>query len=126
MRDEVRSDDAPSFEDFPFSQAIRHGDTLYLSGQAALDPETGAFVAGGIRAETRRTMENIGLVLEAAGATFDDVVKATVFLRDMADFEAFNEAYLEFLEPPYPARSAVEVSDLAGDFDVEIEVVAAL
>jgi len=126
MRETITSEDAPSLEEFPFSQAVEHGDTLYLSGQAPLDPESGELLTETIEQQTRRTMRNIELVLDAADASFDDVLKATVFLTDMDDFEAFNETYREHFDEPYPARSAVEVSDLAGDFDVEIEIIAAI
>jgi 2-iminobutanoate/2-iminopropanoate deaminase len=126
MVESVSTDDAPVNEDLPFSQAIVHGDTVYVSGQVGIDPATGDVVDGGIQAETRRTMENVGAILEAAGTSLDNVVKTTVFLDDVDDFAAFNEAYGEFVDDPLPARSAFEVGDLAIDIAVEIEVIAAL
>lgn len=119
MVEQVSTDGAPSSEDLPFPQGTIHGDTIYTSGQVGVDPETGEIVEEGIRAETRRT-------LEAAGASLEDAVEATVFLDDLDAFEEFNEVYAEFLDGPRPARSAVEVSDLAIDVEVEIEMVAAL
>jgi len=126
MVESVSTDEAPVNEDLPFSQAIVHGDTVYVSGQVGIDPETGDVVDGGIQAETRRTMENVGAILEAAGTSLENVVKTTVFLDDVDDFAAFNEAYGEFVDDPLPARSAFEVGDLAIDIAVEIEVIAAL
>ena len=126
MVEEVSTDAAPNSEALPFSQGIVHGDTVYTSGQIGMDPETGEVVEGGIRAETRRTMENVAAVLEAAGSSLDDAIKATVFLTDMDDFAAFNEVYAEYVSEPRPARSAVEVSGLARDIAVEVEMVAAL
>jgi len=126
MVEKVSTDEAPGNEELPFSQATVHGDTVYTSGQVGIDPGTGEVVDGGIRAETRRTMENVAAILEAAGASLDSAVKATVFLTDMDEFDEFNEVYAEFVDEPRPARSAVEVSDLAIDIAVEIEMVAAI
>lgn len=126
MVEKVATDDAPSKEDLPFSQAIVHGDTVYVSGQVGTNPETGEVVDGGIEAETRQTMENISAILAAAGTSMDNVVKATVFLDDIDEFSEFNEVYREFLQEPLPARSAFEVGDLAIDIAVEVEVIAAL
>ena len=108
----------------PYSTAIRDGDTLYLSGQGPIDPETGAVLEGDIREQTALTLANIAAVLEAGGSSLDSVVKATVYLGDMDDYAAFNEAYAEHLTEPYPARAAVEVGEFPVDVDVEIEVVA--
>lgn len=126
MVDKVTTDAAPNNEALPFSQGIVHGDTVYTSGQIGMDPETGEVVSGGIEAETRQTMENISAILEAAGTSLDNAIKTTVFLTDMDEFAAFNEVYAEYVTEPRPARSAVEVSDLARDLAVEIEMVAAL
>lgn len=122
---EIKAEGAPTFEEFPFSQAIEHDGMVYLSGSVPLDPETGEFVDGGITAETEQVMENIGAVLEAAGSSFDDVIKATVFITDSDDFNDFNEVYEQYFEDPYPARSAV-ITDLVVDVSVEVEVVAAI
>lgn len=128
MPDRVYTDDAPSFEafDLPISQAIVHGDTVYVAGQTGVNPETNEMVEGGVEAETRQALENVDAIPNAAGSSLDDVVKATVFVEDMADFGSVNNVNKEFVSEPYPARSAVEVSDLAMEFAVEIEVTAAL
>lgn len=122
---EVTTDAAP-INDFPYSQGIIHGDTVYVAGQLPIDPETGAVVGDEIREQTRRVMENIAAVLEAAGSSTDQIVKTTAFLADLDDFDDFNAAYREFVTRPYPARSAVEVGDLARSVTVEIEVIAAV
>lgn len=122
----ISTDEAPLKEDLPFSQAIVHGDTVYVSGQVGTDPDTGEIVDGGVQAETRQIMENISAILGAAGTSMDNLVKATVFLDDIDEFEEFNEVYREYLTEPLPARSAFEVSDLAIDIAVEIEVIAAI
>ena len=120
---EIQTDDAPGSIG-PYSQGIRDGDTIYVSGQGPVDPETGDIVGDDAGEQTARTMENIGAVLEAAGSSLDNVVKATVFVRDMDNYAAVNEVYAEYLSEPYPARSAVEVSNLPIDIMVEIEVIA--
>ncbi|PSQ13080.1 reactive intermediate/imine deaminase [Halobacteriales archaeon QS_5_70_15] len=126
MVEQVSTDDAPNFEALPFSQGTVHGDTVYTSGQVGIDPGTGEVVEGGIRAETRQTLENVAAVLEAAGSSMDSALEATVFLTDMDGFDAFNDVYAEFVDEPCPARTAVEVSALAGDLAVEIGMVAAV
>ena len=108
----------------PYSQAIRSGDLLYTSGQVALDPASGALVAGDAAAQTRRVMENLRAVLAAAGCGPQHVLKTTVFLLDMADFAAMNEVYGAFFAPHKPARSTVQVARLPKDARVEIECVA--
>ena len=120
---EIQTDDAPGSIG-PYSQGIRDGDTIYVSGQGPVDPETGDIVGDDAGEQTARTMENIGAVLEAAGSSLDNVVKATVFVRDMDNYAAVNEVYAEYLSEPFPARSAVEVSNLPIDIMVEIEVIA--
>jgi 2-iminobutanoate/2-iminopropanoate deaminase len=112
----------------PYSQAVRVGDLLFTSGQVALDPETGALVAGGIREQTARVLDNLTAVLEEAGLDMANVVKTTVFLKNMADFPAMNEVYAHYFAPEGvvpPARSTVEVARLPKDALVEIEVIAA-
>lgn len=123
--EEITTDDAPPSIG-PFSQAIRDGDTIHVSGQGPIDPDSGEVVDGDIRDETERTLENVAAILEAAGASLDDVVETTVYIRDMGDYDAINEAYAEHFSPPYPARSAVEVADLPVDIGVEIECRASL
>jgi len=120
---EISTDDAPDSIG-PFSQGIRSGDRIYVSGQGPVDPDTGDIVGADIGEETERTLENVRAVLEAADASIDDVVKATVFVQDMDDYDAVNEVYGEYMSDPYPARSAVQVADLPVDIGVEIEVVA--
>jgi len=113
----------------PYSQAVRIGDFLYTSGQVALDPATGQIVAGGIEEQTRRVLENLKAVLEAAGASLAQVFKTTVFLKDVNDFAAMNAIYGRYFAPEgtvAPARSTVEVARLPKDALVEIEVIAAL
>lgn len=110
----------------PYSQAIRAGQFLFLSGQIPLDPVSGEVVTGDVRAQTRRVLDNISGVLAAAGLSMDAVVKTTVFLVDLADFTAMNEVYATAFEEPAPARSTVQVSRLPRDVRVEIEVVALL
>lgn len=128
MPEYIHTDDAPTFDadEVPLSQATVHDGTVYVSGQVGIDPETGELVEGGVEAEARQALENVEAILDAAGSSLDDVVKATVFLNDVDDFETVNRVYGEFVPEPYPARSAVEVGDLAASFAVEIEVTAAL
>ena len=111
----------------PYTQAIRVGDTLYTSGQVALDPATGALVAGGIVEQTTRVLENLKAVLAAAGLDMSHVVKTTVFLKDMKDFAEMNELYAKYFAPEgvvAPARSTVQVAALPKDALVEIECIA--
>ena len=121
---EISTDNAPESIG-PFSQAIQHGDTVYVSGQGPVDPETEEIVGDDIGEQTARTLENVAVVLEAAGTSLDNVVKATIFVQDMANYDAINEVYGEYMSGPFPARSAVEVADLPIDIGVEIEVIAA-
>lgn len=122
---EIRTEAAPTFDEYPFSQAIVHDDTVYVSGNVPLDPETGEFVSGGMKEEARQVMENLEAVLEAAGTSLDNVVKATVFITDKSTFGEFNDVYTDYVDEPYPARSAV-VTDLVVDVGVEVEVIAAI
>jgi 2-iminobutanoate/2-iminopropanoate deaminase len=111
----------------PYSQAIRVGDTLFTSGQVALDPHTGNLVAGGIVEQTTRVLENIKAVLAAAGIDMIHVVKTTVFLKDLKDFTAMNEIYARYFAPAGvvpPARSTIQVAALPKDALVEIECIA--
>lgn len=112
--------------DLPFSQAVRAGDFLFLSGMIGIDPETGNLVSGGIQAETRATMEAIKAVVERHGSSMDRVVKCTVFLADMSEWSAMNQVYVEFFPENKPARSALGTSGLALGARVEIECIAAL
>jgi len=125
MRSAISTTDAPQAIG-PYSQAVRSGNTLYASGQIPIDPATGAMVEGDIAAQTRRVFQNIAGVLGAAGGSFDNVVKTTVFLADMNDFAAMNAVYGEYFTQPAPARSTVQVARLPRDAKVEIEIVAVL
>lgn len=108
----------------PYSQAVRAGSLVFVSGQIPVDPLTGEVVRGDIRAQTRRVLENLKGVLEAAGSSLDKVVKTTVFLANMGDYGAVNEVYAEFFSGSRPARATVEVARLPKDVGVEIEAVA--
>ncbi|HEX4582472.1 MAG TPA: RidA family protein [Acidobacteriaceae bacterium] len=124
----VRTEHAPAAIG-PYSQAIRIGDYLYTSGQVALDPASGALVAGGVTEQTTRVIENLKAVLTAAGASLAEVVKTTVFLKNMSDFAAMNEVYGRYFssgDAVAPARSTVEVARLPKDALVEIEAIAHL
>lgn len=120
---EIATENAPDAIG-PYSQGIVDGERIFVSGQGPLEPETGDVVGDDAGEQTARTLENVRAVLEAADAGLADVVKATIFLTRMADYEAVNETYAEYMSEPYPARSAVEVADLPVDIRVEIEVVA--
>lgn len=110
----------------PYSQAISSGNMIFTSGQLGIDPETGDFVKGTIQDETRQALNNLKAVLEATGATLNDVVKTTVFIKDMNQFSLINEVYSEFFSEHKPARSCVEVARLPKDGNVEIEAIAIL
>ncbi|NIM15291.1 MAG: hypothetical protein GTO45_39055 [Candidatus Aminicenantes bacterium] len=110
----------------PYSMAIKTGNFIFLSGQVGLDLETMKLVDGGVEAQAKQIFKNIKAVLAEAGATLQNVVKATVFLKDMADFKRVNEVYAQHFEPPFPARSAVAVRELPLSVDIEIEVIAVL
>ena len=108
----------------PYNQAVLSGDTLYVSGQIALDPETGNMVQGGTAAETRQVMKNLAAVLQEAGMSFKNVVKCSIFIRDMNEFTLVNEIYREYFDDQAPARETVEVSRLPKDASVEISCIA--
>lgn len=118
---------APSFEDlaFPISQAVVHGDTVYVSGQLGLDPDRLEIVDGGVEAETRQALRNVAAILEAAGGSLDDAVKVTIYHADMDDLRASMDEYEAFVLEPYPARSTVEVQQLPLGASIEIDVTAA-
>lgn len=110
----------------PYSQAVQVGDLLFVSGQIPLDPKTGELVQGSIADETKRVLENLKAILEAAGSGFGDVVKTTIFLKDMNSFSTVNEVYGTYFPQPFPARATVEVARLPRDVNVEIEAIAKL
>jgi 2-iminobutanoate/2-iminopropanoate deaminase len=110
----------------PYSQGVRSGGFLFCSGQISLDPKSGQIVPGDIAAQTRRVLDNIAAVLRAEGLTFDNVIKTTIFLTDLNDFQLVNEVYGAYFKQDPPARSTVQVSALPKDANVEIEVIAAV
>jgi len=110
----------------PYSQAVRAGDFVFLSGQIPLDPGTGQLVAGGIGEQTHQVLKNLGAVLEAAGSSYAGVVKTTVYLADMGEFSAMNEIYGTYFWSPAPARATVQAARLPRDVRVEIDAIAYL
>jgi 2-iminobutanoate/2-iminopropanoate deaminase len=108
----------------PYSQAIKANGFVFISGQTAFDPATGKPIEGDTAKQTVRTFENLKAILEAAGSSFDRVVKVSVFLKDMNDFSAMNEVYARYFPANPPARSTVEVARLPRDFRVEIDLIA--
>jgi 2-iminobutanoate/2-iminopropanoate deaminase len=110
--------------DLPFTEAVRAGDFIFLSGQIGDDPATGKVVPGGIQAEARQTLKHIKEALERNGSSLSEVVKCTVFLADISEWGTFNGVYREFFKKPYPARSAFAASGLAANARVELECIA--
>lgn len=108
----------------PYSQAVRVGSMIYCAGQIPLDPKSGQIVSGGVETQTRRVMENIAAVLKAEGLGFQHVVKTTIFLMDLNDFQTLNEIYGSYFKEQPPARSTVQVAGLPKGARVEIEVTA--
>lgn len=125
MREAVSTPSAPKAIG-PYSQAVRAGSLVFVSGQVPIDPATGNLVDGDVAAQTRRVFQNIGEILSAAGLSFDHVVRTTVFLADMNDFAAMNEVYGTFFTAPFPARATVQVSRLPKDARIEIDVIASV
>jgi 2-iminobutanoate/2-iminopropanoate deaminase len=125
MRQAVSTPSAPAAIG-PYSQAIKAGNLLFVSGQVPIDPASGQIVAGDIAQQTRRVFENIGAILGAAGLSFDAVVRTTVYLADMNEFAAMNEVYATYFSAPAPARATVQVSRLPRDARVEIDAIATL
>ncbi|WP_280586929.1 Rid family detoxifying hydrolase [Halorubrum sp. Boch-26] len=121
---EITTDDVPDALG-PYSQGIVSGDTAYVSGKTGVDPDTGE-APESVAEQTTQTLENVAAILEAAGTSADAIVSATVYLIDMDDYDAVNEAYESFLSKPYPARTCVEVSRLPAPLDIEITVTAEL
>lgn len=119
----IHTPDAPAAIG-PYSQAVRAGNLLLLSGQIPLDPTTGKMIEGGIEAQTRQVMLNLQAVLQAAGVSTDAVVKTTIYLTDMGDFQVVNEIYSQYFNAPFPARATVEVADLPRGAQVEIDAIA--
>lgn len=125
MRQAVSTSSAPAAIG-PYSQAVRAGSLLFVSGQIPIDPSTGTLVSGDIAAQTHRVFQNIAEILKAAGASLDHVVRTTVYLADMNDFAAMNEVYAKYFSSPAPARSTVQAARLPKDARVEIDVIASL
>jgi len=123
MKEIIRTDKAPAPVG-PYSQAVRLGNLLFTAGQIAIDPQTGQLSTGDISEQTELVLKNIQAILEAAGSGLDNVIKTTVFLKNMDDFSRMNEVYARFFTTNPPARSAVEVARLPKDVLVEIECVA--
>jgi 2-iminobutanoate/2-iminopropanoate deaminase len=123
MKKIISTSDAPAALG-PYSQAVRAGSTVYCAGQIPLDPKSGQIVDGGIDAQTRRVMDNITAILKAEGLACDDVVKTTIFLADLGDFQTVNEIYGSYFKQAPPARSTVQVAALPKGARVEIETIA--
>ena len=125
MKTAVSTKDAPAAIG-PYSQAIKAGGFLFVSGQIPIDPATGTLLSGGIAEQTRRVLDNLGAILNAAGTSFDHVVKTTVYLADMSEFAAMNEIYGTYFPSPAPARATVQAVRLPRDVKVEIDLIAAI
>ena len=123
MKEAIATKDAPAAIG-PYSQGVRAGHLVFLSGQVPLDPATGQLVAGDITAQTKRVMDNLGAVLAAGDCGFGDVVRTTIYLVDLGNFAAVNEAYASYFSPPYPARATVQVSALPKGAAIEIDMIA--
>jgi 2-iminobutanoate/2-iminopropanoate deaminase len=122
MKETISTKNAPAAVG-PYSQAIKHGNLLFISGQIPLDPKTGNLVEGDIEVQTRMVLENIKAVLEAGGMTARNVLKCTCFLKSMEDFEKFNSVYKTYFDESPPARECVEVSRLPKDVSVEVSAI---
>jgi 2-iminobutanoate/2-iminopropanoate deaminase len=126
MKDAISTKDAPAAIG-PYAQAVRAGDLLFLSGQIALDPQSGQMLhADDVAAQTEQALRNLTAVLAAAGASQADVVRTTIYLVDLAHFAKVNEVYGRFFQPPYPARATVQVAALPRGAQVEIDAIAVL
>jgi reactive intermediate/imine deaminase len=124
-RQPIHSDHAPAAIG-PYSQAVRAGNTVYLSGQTPLDPATGMPVGGDIALQARRALDNLKAVCKAAGGSFDDVVRIGLYLTDLGNFAAVNAVMAEYFSAPYPARSTIEVAGLPKGADFEIDAIMVL
>jgi 2-iminobutanoate/2-iminopropanoate deaminase len=124
-REAVSTPDAPAAIG-PYSQGVKAGALLFVSGQIPIDPATGAMIDGDIAAQTHRVFQNIAAILKAGGASFDHVVRTTVYLADMNDFAAMNEVYATYFTSPAPARATVQAARLPKDARVEIDAIASL
>jgi 2-iminobutanoate/2-iminopropanoate deaminase len=125
MKETISTINAPSAIG-PYSQAIKAGDMIFVSGQIPIDPATGDFVSDDVKEQTVQVLKNLSAVLEAAGATLNDVVKTTVFIADMNDFGVMNEIYGQFFDTNKPARATVQAARLPRDAKVEIDCIAVI
>jgi 2-iminobutanoate/2-iminopropanoate deaminase len=125
MRDAVRTPAAPAAIG-PYSQAVKAGGFVFVSGQIPLDPATGQMLEGDIASQTHRVLQNLREILAAAGSSLDNVVRSTVYLADMGDFAAMNEVYGTYFTAPAPSRSTIQAGRLPKDARIEIDVIAAL
>ena len=124
-KEEIKSERAPKAIG-PYSQGVKIGRHLFLSGQIPIEPTSGEVLSGSVEAQTRQVLKNLQAVLEEAGATLNDVVKTTVYLRDLSAFAEMNSVYGEFFSAPYPARATVGVSALPKGSGVEIDAIAVI
>ena len=125
VRDIIKTENAPGAIG-PYSQAVKTDSMVYVSGQLAFDPTTGNLVTDDIKTETRQAMNNLKVILEAAGSSLEKVVKTTLFIKNMDDFSLVNEVYGEFFTQDYPARACVEVARLPRDANFEVEAISLL
>ena len=125
MKTVIHTTDAPD-PIGPYSQAVKHGNTLFLSGQIAIDPKSGTMVMNDIPSETHQVMKNIAAVLKASGTEFSNVIKTSIFLKNMDDFAQVNDVYGSYFTGDYPARETVAVLTLPKDVNVEISMVVAV
>lgn len=125
MKEIISTENAPGAIG-PYSQAVKSGNMIFCSGQIPIDPQTGEFVSADVAEQTEQVLKNLSAVLEAAGASLNDVVKTTVFLADMNDFTAMNEVYTRYFSENKPARATVQAARLPRDARVEIECIAVI
>lgn len=124
-KEAIRTEKAPApYQGAPYSQAIVHGDLVFVSGQLGIDPATNEVVQGGVAAQTERALENVRAILEEAGSSLANVLQASIFLIDLQDFAAMNEVYARHLGEVFPARATVQISALPSGARIEIAVVA--
>lgn len=124
-KEAIRTEKAPApFQGAPYSQAIVHGDLVFVSGQLGIDPATNEVVQGGVAAQTERALENVQAILQEAGSSLANVLQASIFLIDLQDFSAMNEVYARHLGEVFPARATVQISALPSGARIEIAVVA--
>lgn len=122
MRETIHTDQAPAAIG-PYAQAVKAGDTVYLSGQIPLDPSSGALITGSISTQTRRVFDNLRAVCQAAGGDLSDVVRVGIYLDDLGNFAEVNDVMREYFSEPYPARATVQVAALPKDVPVEIDAI---